>query len=61
MSQEKLTIEQLERFLEDSAYRLQSLPERDAVDSDTDRLFDALAKEHHHMFSYIIDYLTQNQ
>lgn len=58
---EKLTIEQLREYLDGSSLRLQTLPERDSVDTDTYELFDNLAKEYHYMFSYIIDYLAQSQ
>lgn len=58
---DKLTIDQLRKCLEDSSYRLQTLAEQNLVDPATYRLFDNLSREHHCMFSYIIDYLDQNQ
>lgn len=57
---ETLTIEKLREYLEDSAGRLQKLPQRDQVTPETDMLFDRLAQEYCYMFSYIIDYLEQN-
>ena len=58
---EKITIEKLRELLNESSYRLQKLREHQTVYSDTYRLFDELAKEHHYMFSYVIDYLNQNR
>lgn len=58
---EPLTIPELRKLLNDSAYRLQTFPGLKDVDSDTARLFDKLAQETNYMFSYIIDYLDQNR
>ena len=58
---EKLTIRQLQEYLYGYSLRLQTLPVRNSVDANTYELFDNLARESHYMFSYIIDYLEQNQ
>lgn len=57
---DKLSISQLRELLEQSAERLQKLPQRNLVDCDVDMLFDKLAQEYNYMFSYIIDCLDQN-
>lgn len=58
---EKITLDSLKNDLYASSERLQRLPERDKVDYDVFMLFDQLAKEHHTLFSEIIEYLEQNQ
>lgn len=58
---EKITLDSLKDDLATSSAYLQCLPERVKVDYDVFSLFDQLAKEHHTLFSKIIQYLEQNQ
>ena len=59
--EEPLTTDKLRDYLESSAYRLQTMSQKYQGAPDAYELFDKLAQEYNYMFSYIIDYLEQNQ
>mgnify|MGYP006891359071 CR=1 FL=1 len=59
--EEPLTTDKLRDYLESSAYRLQTMSQKYQGTPDAYELFDKLAQEYNYMFSYIIDYLEQNQ
>lgn len=50
----------LKQELHQSMFRLNTLPELREVDSSTRRLFESLTEEYNHMFSLIIEYLSQD-
>lgn len=59
--EEPLTTDKLRDYLESSAYRLQTMSQKYQGTPYAYELFDKLAQEYNYMFSYIIDYLEQNQ